>query len=161
MLVSRREAALRRAAERSRNHLGMVTDDTGDRPRSRPHRNHLRLFGRILGGLAAIWWTTTVVAGVLAGPDPNAMDDAIWESVGVVVLALANTAAFAVALVRESIGSKLMVCTGAAFCAFAFMSAGRNQLFAAAVSGAPFIASGCLIWLADRGGTSPGRTPMG
>lgn len=112
-------------------------------------RGGWRLAGRVLGGLAAAWWVVAVVGGAIAGPDSNAEGDAAAEAVGVVVLVAANVSAFAAALVRERLGSRLMVAAGSLFCVFALMTAGRNQVLAMLVSGAPFVLSGLFFRLAD------------
>ena len=74
-------------------------------------RGGWRLAGRVLGGLAAAWWVVAVVGGAIADPDSNAEGDAAAEAVGVVVLVAANVGAFAAALVRERLGSRLMELT--------------------------------------------------
>ena len=111
-----------------------------------------RWSGRLLGGLATFWWVIAVVGGVLAGPDlagdGGAGSD--LEGIGVVALVAANALAYVHALVREDRGAVLLVVTGAAFCGFAFATAGRNHLVAAAVSGVPFLLSGVLLLVAAR-----------
>lgn len=108
-----------------------------------------RWAGLLLGGLATFWWVVAVVGGILSGPGAQDRAGADLEGIGVVVMVLANAAAYLVGCVRERLGAWLLMATGAAFCVFAFATAGRMQLFAMAVSGAPFLASGALFRVAS------------
>lgn len=112
-----------------------------------------------MGVVAALFWVLALVGSAFGGP-AEGEEDAVLEAVGVVTLVTANVAAVVVAFVRERIGSRLLAITGLALAAFAVVSAGRHHLFAAAVSGGPFLVSGILLMLAARG-AEPHRDEAG
>jgi hypothetical protein len=111
-------------------------------------RPPIELVARTVGGLAAGLWLLPLV-GVLVGGDSNS-DGNIAEGLGVGVLAVANIVAVAIAWRRPALGGRLLLVSGALFCVFAFVTAGRNEWLAVAVSGGPFVLSGTLFVVAAR-----------
>jgi hypothetical protein len=111
-------------------------------------RPPIELVARTIGVLAATLWLLPLV-GALLGGDENS-DGHIAEGIGVGVLAVANIVAVAIAWRRPALGGRLLLVTGALFCVFAFVTAGRNEWLAVAVSGGPFLLSGTLFFVASR-----------
>ncbi len=111
-------------------------------------RPPIELVARTIGVLAATLWLLPLVAGLIGG-DPNS-DGNIAEGIGVGVLAVANIVAVAIAWRHPALGGRLLLVTGALFCVFAFVTAGRNEWLAVAVSGGPFLLTGTLFVLASR-----------
>ena len=110
-------------------------------------RPPIELVARTIGVLAATLWLLPLVAGLIGG-DPNS-DGNIAEGIGVGVLAVANIVAVAIAWRRPALGGRLLLVTGALFCVFAFVTAGRNEWLAVAVSGGPFLLSWTLFVVAS------------
>lgn len=113
----------------------------------------MNLAARIVGALAAALWLLPVVGGLIAREPIE--EGTATESIAVVTLAIINILAVLLAFRRERLGGMVLVASGLAFSTFAIFSAGRNQAFAAAVSGGPFIISGLLFLFAQ----SDRRTP--
>jgi hypothetical protein len=111
-------------------------------------RPSIERVARTIGGLAAVLWLLPL-AGALFGGDPNG-DGNVAEGIGVGVLAVANIVAVAIAWRHPVLGGRLLVVTGALFCMFAFVTAGRNEWLAVAVSGGPFLLSGTLFVVASQ-----------
>jgi hypothetical protein len=111
-------------------------------------RPSMELVARTIGGFAAVLWLLPL-AGALIGGDPNS-DGNIAEGVGVSVLAIANIVAVAIAWRHPVLGGRLLLVTGALFCMFASVTAGRNEWLAVAVSGGPFLLSGTLFVVASQ-----------
>ena len=103
---------------------------------------------RIIGALAAAMWLLPLVGGLFT--DDHTEDGSLAESIGVGVLAGANIVGVVVAFRHPRIGGRLLLVSGVLFSLFALVTAGRNEAFAAAVSGGPFIVSGVLFILASR-----------
>ncbi len=111
-------------------------------------RPSIELVARTIGVLAAVLWLLPL-AGVLIGGDPNS-DGNVAEGLGVGAFAMANIVAVAIAWRHPVLGGRLLVVTGALFCVFAFVTAGRNEWLAVAVSGGPFLLSGTLFVVASQ-----------
>ncbi len=124
--------------------------------------NPISWAARVTGAIGAVMWAIPLVAGAVTGDWFE--DDATLESLGVMVLVVANIGAFITALRHQRPGGMLLMATGALFSVFAIATAGRNQWLAALVSGGPFILSGALFVMSEtanqqqRGRTRP-RTP--
>ena len=93
-------------------------------------------------------WLLPLVGGLFT--DDHTEDGSLAESIGVGVLASANIVGVVVAFRHPRIGGRLLLVSGVLFSLFALVTAGRNEAFAAAVSGGPFIVSGVLFILASR-----------
>jgi hypothetical protein len=106
------------------------------------------LAARVLGGLAAAMWLLPLVGALVTGDHTD--EGTLAESVGVAVLAGANIVGVLVAFRHPRTGGRLLVVSGVLFSLFALVTAGRNEAFAAAVSGGPFIVSGALFSVASR-----------
>jgi prepilin signal peptidase PulO-like enzyme (type II secretory pathway) len=106
------------------------------------------LAARVLGGLAAAMWLLPLVGSLVTGDHTD--EGTLAESVGVAVLAGANIVGVLVAFRHPRIGGRLLLVSGVLFSLFALVTAGRNEAFAAAVSGGPFIVSGALFSVASR-----------
>jgi hypothetical protein len=111
-------------------------------------RPPIELVARTIGVLAATLWLLPLV-GALLGGDPNS-DGHVAEGIGVGVLAVANIVAVAIAWRHPALGGRLLLITGALFCVFAFVTAGRNEWLAVGVSGGPFLLSGTLFLAAAQ-----------
>ena len=103
---------------------------------------------RVIGALAAATWVLPLVGALVSGDHTE--DGSLAESIGIGLLAGANIAGVVVAFRRPRIGGRLLLVSGVLFSLFALVAAGRNEAFAAAVSGGPFIVSGVLFTLASR-----------
>ena len=60
-------------------------------------------------------------------------------------LVIAATLATVVSWRRQLLGGALLAAVGGVFCAFGYVTAGRNKLLAVAVSGLPFLTAGLLL----------------
>jgi hypothetical protein len=80
-------------------------------------------------------------------------ESAVGEAVGIVVLVAVNAVAVGLGWWRPRFGGRLGVVGGSAFVVFALLTAGRNHLPAASVSGLPFLVAGLLVLLGS------GRAP--
>lgn len=108
----------------------------------------LRRIGRALGTLVAGFWVFIGVLETIAGSEP-------WTAESSILAMLIVGAALAVGVAwwREGIGGFLLLLVGAAYCAFAFVTAGHNKLFEVAITGVPFLLVGLLFlgsWLLSR-----------
>jgi len=103
---------------------------------------------RVIGVGAAALWAIPLVAGVAT--DEGLDSEALAESIGIALFGVANITGVSVIFIRERLAAPWLLITGVAFCIFAIITAGRNQLLAAAVSGGPFIASALLLYLSRR-----------
>ena len=123
-------------------------------PASTTGSRWFRRVGLGLGGFATFWWVVAVVGGVL-GDDTATESDGFAEGAGIVVLVVANVAAYVLSILRPRTGSWALLGTGTVFCLFALVTAGRMQWLAMLVSGGPFAVAGGLGLLAittDRSG---------
>jgi len=93
-------------------------------------------------------WLLPLIGALVTGDTTE--DGSLAESIGIGVLAGANIVGVAVAFRRPRLGGRLLLLSGALFSLFALATAGRNEVFAAAVSGGPFIVSGVLFNVASR-----------
>ena len=103
---------------------------------------------RIVGGLAAAMWLAPLIGALVTGNHTE--DGSLAESIGIGVLAGANIIGVVVAFRHPRVGGQILILSGALFSLFSLVVAGRNELFAAAVSGGPFIVSGVLFTRASR-----------
>ena len=93
-------------------------------------------------------WSTPLIVGAITREGLG--DDSTAESIGVLVLSLANIAGVIIAFRREQLGGRVLLVTGTAFAVFGFVTAGRNEVLAAAGSGGVFVISGVLFLAANQ-----------
>jgi hypothetical protein len=109
----------------------------------------LRRIARGSGALLAGFWVFIGILQAFVGSDPWTVESAI-----LVALILAAALAVAAAWWRSGVGGLLLILVGAAHCAFAWVAAGHNKLFAVAITGIPFLLVGALFltswWLFRR-----------
>ncbi len=101
----------------------------------------MRWIARVIGWLATGYW---LLIGILV----IAMDEVgtwTWESTLITGFTLLGALAMLVAWWREGVGGLIAVVCGLGFSTFAFVTAGRNNLLAALVTGAPFLVAGALF----------------
>jgi hypothetical protein len=113
-----------------------------------PRQRVIGTAARIIGGLAAAMWLAPLVGALVTGDHTE--DGSLAESIGIGVLAGANIVGVVIAFRRPRIGGWLLLVSGVLFSLLALIVAGRNEVFAAAVSGGPFIVSGVLFVVASR-----------
>jgi hypothetical protein len=106
---------------------------------------HLRWFARLIGTLGAGMWMFIIIGSIVKGLGP--LDP---ESLFLSILILLSTFSVVVAWRREGLGGAMVLASGIAYAIFSWIAAGRNKLFAAAISGGPFILSGILFLLSWR-----------
>lgn len=118
---------------------------------SSDNRGGLWLFrmARGLGVLLASFWVFIGILQAFGGSDPWTIESAVLA-----VLIVAAALAVAVAWWRPGVGGLLLILVGAAHCAFAWVAAGHNKLFAVAITGIPFLLVGVVFlaswWLFRR-----------
>ena len=112
-----------------------------------------RWIGLGLGTLAGAVWAFVLIASLIGGPDPHAVEGAAVEGTALTVLALACLAGVGLAWWRARLGGAVLVVAGLALCIFAAVSAGRNRWSAVLISGAPFLVAGVLL-VASRAGAA-------
>ena len=108
----------------------------------------LRWFGRLIGGLGALMWTLALTAHTIA--EYEEVTDPTFESVGILVLVVANVASYLLALRWERPWAWVLMAVSALFVGFAVITAGRNHLLAAAVSGGPFLVAAAALLVASQ-----------
>lgn len=113
-----------------------------------PRQRVISTAARIIGGLAAAMWLAPLIGALVTGDHTE--DGSLAESIGIGVLAGANIVGVVIAFRRPRIGGSLLLVSGVLFSLLALIVAGRNEVFAAAVSGGPFIVSGVLFVVASR-----------
>ncbi len=95
---------------------------------------------RIIGLTAGFLWTFVLLSGSIS---TNGTYDT--QLVFLFLLVVANFASVIIALWSEKFGGILLTSFSVVLCIFAILSAGRNKLIAAFVSGLPFLVSGVLF----------------
>lgn len=110
----------------------------------------LRWIGLGLGTLAGAVWLFILIAHLVGGEDPYAVEGAAVEGALLAALVLACAVGVGLAWWRARLGGVVLAVAGVALCVFAYVSAERNQWVALLVSGAPFTVAGVLL-LVGRG----------
>lgn len=109
----------------------------------------LRRMARGLGVLLAGFWVFIGILQAFVGSDPWTIESAVLAA-----LIVAGALAVAAGWWRAGIGGLLLMLVGAVHCAFAWVAAGHNKLFAVAITGIPFLLVGALFlaswWLLRR-----------
>ncbi len=103
----------------------------------------LKWAGRIVGLIIAVTWVITLLISVIA----DWGTPIILEGIILGILAAINVSSVIVSWWYPKIGGILLIVFGTAFFIFGYITAGHNKIFAALISGFPFLASGILFVL--------------
>ena len=103
----------------------------------------LKWAGRIVGLIIAVTWTISLLISVIAEWGTPIM----LEGIILGILVAINVASVIVSWWYPKIGGILLVIFGTAFFIFGYVTAGYNKIFAALISGFPFLVSGILFVL--------------
>ena len=108
-------------------------------------KNVFIILGRILGTLASIFWGASLLLHAFSGEK-----DLSLEGFLLTILIVLNITGVVIAFQNEKRGSLTIIISSLFLCIFSYISAGRNEAFAIAISGLPFLVSGTsflLGWL--------------
>jgi hypothetical protein len=111
----------------------------------------MRWFALILSSLAAAMWMFIILVSAIQGLGPLDL-----ESLILTTIILLSTLSVLLAWRREKLGGTLVLASGITHAIFALIVAGHNKLYAASISGGPFILSGILLLLSWRRGRQAG-----
>jgi hypothetical protein len=103
----------------------------------------LRRAARIVGLIIAATWVISLLIQVIA----EWGTPIILEGIILGILATINVASVIVSWWFPKIGGILLIVFGTAFFIFGYITAGHNEIFAALISGFPFIVAGILFVL--------------
>jgi hypothetical protein len=109
-----------------------------------------RWIGLGLATVAGAVWAFVLIASLIGGPDPHAVEGAAVEGTALAVLALVCLAGVGLAWWRARLGGAVLIVAGLALSIFAAVSAGRRQWAAVLTSGAPFLVAGVLLVVSRR-----------
>ena len=103
----------------------------------------LKWSARIVGTtIAAVWMISILLSVIVERGEPI-----ILEGILLGVFATLNIASVIVSWWFPKIGGILLIVFGAAFFVFGYVTAGYNKIFAALISGFPFLIAGILFVL--------------
>ncbi len=105
----------------------------------------MRITSRTIGVILVSFWVLMGVGYGVGGGESFS-----WESFGITVLIICNAIGLIIAWKNEKVGGWVLAITGIAFGIFAHVTAGRNELYAVAVSGLPFFIVGILFLCLNR-----------
>ena len=103
----------------------------------------LRWAGRIVGLIIAVTWVISILISVIA----DWGTPIILEGIILGILVAVNVASVIVSWWFPKIGGILLIIFGTAFFIFGYVTAGHNKIFAALISGFPFLVAGILFVL--------------
>jgi len=106
----------------------------------------IRIFARIIGLLASIFWGGSLLLHVIFEKEK----DLSLEGFLLTILVVLNIVGVITAWKNEKTGSIIIIISSIALAVFTYISAGRNEAFAVLVSAGPFLAAGILFlfsWL--------------
>lgn len=114
-------------------------DDTGDRP-----TKWMRWIARGIGSLVGVLCLLIGITEVIWGHTPPSPEASLQGAMlaGLVIIAVLGVL---IAWWREGIGGTVMVIGAVALSTFAYVTAGRNKVFAMLISGGPFLVAGMLF----------------
>jgi hypothetical protein len=104
--------------------------------------NIFSLLGRIIGSAASIFWFSSLFLHAIFGEE-----DLSLEGFLLTILIFLNITGIVIAYRNEKAGSFTIIISSLALSIFAYISAGRNEAFAIAVSGLPFLIAGILLFI--------------
>ncbi|TET50599.1 MAG: hypothetical protein E3J58_03285 [Actinomycetota bacterium] len=96
---------------------------------------------RIIGSLAGLFWMFSVVTHAIV----EFGEPIMWEGYVVGSSAVILSAGIILAWFKEKAGGILLIAASLAFMVFSYIVAGHNKIFAALVSGFPFLIAGILF----------------
>jgi len=103
-----------------------------------------RLIARILGIVASVYWSVPVLGGIFSR-EPFTL-----EGVILFVLVLTAILGFVISWHHVKLGATVMIVSATVLSVFAYITAGRNKLFAVLVSGIPFLISGVMLLISSK-----------
>ena len=96
---------------------------------------------RIIGSLAGLFWMFSVFSHAIM----EFSEPILWEGYFIVSAVAILSAGVILAWFREKSGGILLMVASLAFMVFSYLVAGHNKIFAALVSGFPFLVAGILF----------------
>ena len=116
-----------------------------------------RWIGLGLGTLTGAVWAFVLIASLIGGPDPHAVEGAAVEGTVLTVLALACLLGVGLAWWRARLGGAVLTVAALALCIFAAVTAGQRQWATVLISGAPFLVAGVLLVVSRARAAEQGR----
>ena len=96
---------------------------------------------RIIGSLVGLFWLLSIISSSIS----EFGEPIIWEGYFIGSAVAILLAGVIVAWFKEKAGGMLLLATSLAFMIFSYLVAGHNKIFAALVSGFPFLVAGILF----------------
>lgn len=96
---------------------------------------------RVIGSLAGLFWMFSVIShAIIEFGEP-----VLWEGYFIGSATVILSAGIILAWFKEKAGGIFLVAASLAFMVFSYLVAGHNKIFAALVSGFPFLVAGILF----------------
>ena len=108
----------------------------------------MRWIARGIGSLAGTFWLLSLTVGLTVGLIAEVIGGhTTWSLEGAMLGGLVIFVALGVLVAwrREGTGGMIVLIGAIALCAFAYVTAGRNKVFAMLISGGPFLVAGILF----------------
>ncbi len=106
---------------------------------------------RVIGSLAGLFWMFSVVAQTII----EFGEPVIWEGYFIGSAVVILSAGVILSWFKEKAGGILLVAASLAFMLFSYLVAGHNKIFAALVSGFPFLVAGILFLISWKISSKP------